>query len=56
MARFGKPHLLGFQDWVYCVIDLGRLGGRANLAELSRVYPVFMGVITSRYEGIPSLL
>ena len=43
MARLGKRHLLGFQDWVYCVVDLGCLCGGANLAELTRVLPVIHG-------------
>ena len=43
MARLGKRHLLGFQDWVYCVVDFGCLCGGANLAELTRVPPVVPG-------------
>ena len=37
MTRPAKPHQLGFQDWVDCVVDLGRLCGGANLAEITRV-------------------
>ena len=43
MTRSAKPHQLGFQGWVDCVVDVGRLCGGANLAELTRVSPVIHG-------------
>lgn len=44
MTRSAKPHQLGFQDWIYDVVDLGRLCGGANLAELTRVPLVIHGI------------